>query len=199
MTRSHKFGFLVAALGASAIAGAICNGATPTRVTPEPIWPTKEWQVSTPEEEGLDSKELSRLVDWGRAHSFDSVLIARHGKIVLEEYYAPYAAGIPHQLFSVTKSVISTLTAIAWKEGLLDSPNRRIFDFLDARNIANLDERKKAITIQNLLDMTSGIEWNQPLVGAVPTSLIEMEHSPGLGQICSRETDVQRSWSDFQL
>jgi CubicO group peptidase (beta-lactamase class C family) len=26
--------------------------------------------------------------------------------------------------------------------------------------------------------MTSGIEWTQPLVGAVPTSLIEMERSP---------------------
>jgi len=168
MTRSHKLGFLTAALGASAIAAAICNRATPTRDTPEPIWPTKEWHVSTPEEEGMDPRELSKLVDWGTAHRFDSVLIARHGKIVLEAYYAPYAAGIPHQLFSVTKSVISTLTAIAWKEGLLDSPNRRVLDFLDASNIADLDERKGAITVQNLLDMTSGLEWTEQLGDSVP-------------------------------
>jgi CubicO group peptidase (beta-lactamase class C family) len=39
-------------------------------------------------------------------------------------------------------------------------------------------EEKEAITVQNLLDMTSGIEWTQPLVGAIPTSLIEMQRSP---------------------
>jgi hypothetical protein len=70
------------------------------------------------------------------------------------------------------------LTAIAWKDGLLDSPNHRVLELFDHSAIANLDDRKEAITIQNLLDRTSGIEWTQPLVGAVPTSLIEMERSP---------------------
>jgi hypothetical protein len=37
--------------------------------------------------------------------------LVRHGRIVVEAYYAPYAAGIPHAAYSVTKSVISTLTA----------------------------------------------------------------------------------------
>jgi Beta-lactamase len=77
--------------------------------------------MSTPEVEGMDSKELAKLVDWGTTHSFDSLLVVRHGKIVAEAYYAPYTAGIPHAVWSVTKSVIGTLTAIAWKDGLLDS------------------------------------------------------------------------------
>ena len=127
--RSRQLGFLTVALGAFAMAAATCNGTTPTRDTTEAIWPTKEWQMSTPEEEGMDSKQLSKLVDWGTAHSFDSVLVARHGKIVAEAYYAPYAAGIPHTINSCTKAVISTLTAIAWKEGLLDDPSHRVLDF----------------------------------------------------------------------
>jgi Beta-lactamase len=49
-------------------------------------------------------------------------LVARHGKIVAEASYAPYAAGILHQVNSVTKAVTSTLTAIASEDGLLDSP-----------------------------------------------------------------------------
>jgi len=63
--QGHKLGFLAAALGAFAIAAAICNGATPTPATPESIWPTQEWRTSSPEEEGMDSKELAKLVDWG--------------------------------------------------------------------------------------------------------------------------------------
>jgi hypothetical protein len=108
--RTHELGFLAAALGAFAIAAAICNGATPTQDTTEPIWPTKEWQMSTPETEGMDSKELAKLVDFGTVHRFDSLLVVRNGKLVVEAYYAPYTAGIPHSMYSVTKAVISTLT-----------------------------------------------------------------------------------------
>jgi hypothetical protein len=48
-------------------------------------------------------------------------LIARHGRIVLDVYYAPYSADLPHAINSATKAVIGTLTAIAYKDGLLDS------------------------------------------------------------------------------
>jgi CubicO group peptidase (beta-lactamase class C family) len=175
--RNHKLGFLVAGLGAFAITAAICNGATPTQDATEPVWPTKEWQTFTPEEEGMDSGELANLVDFGAKHSFDSLLVARHGTIVAEAYYAPYAAGILHAVTSVTKAVISTLVAILSEEGLLDSPSHRVLDLLDRRGIANLDDRKESITVQNLLDMTSGLAWIQPPYGGSP-SVTEMLHSP---------------------
>jgi CubicO group peptidase (beta-lactamase class C family) len=69
------------------------------------------------------------------------------------------------------------LTAIAFKDGLLDSPNHGVLDFFDRRGIENLDDRKEAITVQSLLDMTSGIAWTEPLDGR-PDSAIEMERSP---------------------
>jgi len=125
----------------------------------------------------MDSKALANLVDFGTTHSFDSLLVARHGRIVAEAYYAPYAADIPHTINSCTKSIIGTLTAIAFKEGLLDSPSHRVLDLFDRREIANLDERKEAITVQNLLDMTSGLEWIEPPYGTQP-SAIEMGRSP---------------------
>jgi CubicO group peptidase (beta-lactamase class C family) len=166
--QGHKLGFLAAALGAFAIAAAICNGATSTPATPESIWPTQEWRTSSPEEEGMDSKELAKLVDWGTTHNFDSLLVQRHGKIVAEAYYAPYAARVPHRVYSVTKAVIGTLTAIAWKDGVLDSLNHRVLDFFDPRSIANVDQKKEAITVQNLLDMTSGLEWTEQVGGLTP-------------------------------
>jgi CubicO group peptidase (beta-lactamase class C family) len=63
------------------------------------------------------------------------------------------------------------------KDGLLDSPSHRVLDFFDRRSVANIDDRKEAITVQSLLDMTSGIEWTEPPDG-IPASAIEMQRSP---------------------
>jgi hypothetical protein len=85
------------------------------------IWPTKGCQTSTPEEQGMDSAALAKLVEFETSRRFDSLLISRHGRIVLDAYYPPYTADTPHDLFSATKSVMGTLTAIAFRDGLLDS------------------------------------------------------------------------------
>jgi Beta-lactamase len=51
-------------------------------------------------------------------------------------------------------------------------------DVFRDRTIADLDDRKKAITIQNLLDMTSGLNWTEPLGDGQPLSMLGMERSP---------------------
>jgi CubicO group peptidase (beta-lactamase class C family) len=124
-------------------------------------WPTKEWQTSTPEEQGMDSAALAQLVDFVGIYKQDSLLIIRHGKIVVDAYYAPYAPNIRHDLRSVTKSFISTLTGIEVQEGLLDGVDHPIVDLFTDKHISNLDDDKKAITVQNMLDMTSGIAWSE--------------------------------------
>jgi len=50
--------------------------------TVKSVWLTKEWLTSTPEEQGMDSAALARLVAFGGSHSFDSLLVVRHGRIV---------------------------------------------------------------------------------------------------------------------
>jgi CubicO group peptidase (beta-lactamase class C family) len=186
--QDHKLGFLAAALGAFAIAAAICNGAMPTPATPESVWPTQEWRTSSPEEEGMDSKELAKLVDWGTTHNFDSLLVQRHGKIVAEAYYVSYGAVSlgargPHHVYSVTKSIIGTLTEIAWKDSVLDSLNHRVLDFFDPRSIANVDQKKEAITVQNLLDMTSGIEWTEQVFSIIPATATDVQMANSLDRV----------------
>ena len=176
--RSYQSGFLAATLGAFTFAAANCNGLTAPQTTTESVWPTAGWQSSTPEQQGMDSKQLAKAVEWGIL-SFDSFLVVRHGKIVAEAYYAPYSAGIPHQMNSVTKAVTSTLIGIACQERLLDTPNHRVLDFFDRHEIANLDDKKEAITIQNLLDMTSGIAWTELGMEGMPSSsAAELTRSP---------------------
>jgi CubicO group peptidase (beta-lactamase class C family) len=73
-------------------------------------------------------------------------------------YYAP---NIRHDLRSVTKSFIGTLTGIEVQEGLLDSVDPPVVDLFPDKHIANVDDAKKAMTVQNMLDMTSGIAWTE--------------------------------------
>ena len=137
-----------------------------------------DWQTSSPEAQGMSSRELADLVSFGISNGMDSLLVTRRGKIVAEAYYAPFAPGLRHRVNSTTKSVIGNLVAIALKEGLIKSLDQPVLDFFPERHFANVDERKKAITLRHLLDMTSGIDWNEPLSNAMPWSLFEMERSP---------------------
>jgi CubicO group peptidase (beta-lactamase class C family) len=171
--QNRRFAVLGATLGMLVWAAWIGGSAAFAQGGAGQIWPTTQWQTSTPEEQGMDSTALASLLDFGTTRGLDSLLLVRHGRIVLDAYYAPYTADIPHRINSSTKAVVGTLAAIAQKDGLLDSFDRPVLDFFSDRSIANLDERKKAITIQNLLDMTSGIDWREPLDGR-PDSMIEM-------------------------
>jgi CubicO group peptidase (beta-lactamase class C family) len=130
-----------------------------------------------PEKQGMDSTALATLVAFGGSHSFDSLLVERHGRIVLDAYYAPYTADIPHEIHSSTKAIISTLVGMIYKDGLLHRLDDPVLDFFPDRRVANIDDRKKAITVQNLLDMTSGFDWDQGIEDGKEQTLHDMERS----------------------
>jgi CubicO group peptidase (beta-lactamase class C family) len=134
-------------------------GAPDAQNSAEAPWPTKSWAVSTPEEQGMDSASLARLIEIVGGRRQDSLMIVRHGRIVAEANYAPFVGGVSHDLRSVTKSVTGTLTAIALRDGFLDGVDHPVVDYFSDKQISNVDDNKKAMTVQSLLDMTSGIEW----------------------------------------
>jgi CubicO group peptidase (beta-lactamase class C family) len=136
-------------------------GAPDAQGSTETTWPTKSWAVSTAEEQGMDSAGLARLIEIVGTHEQDSLTIVRHGRIVADAYYAPYGPGVSHDLRSVTKSITGTLTAIALRDGLLDSVDHPVMDYFSDRQISNVDDNKKAMTVQHLLDMNSGIKWQE--------------------------------------
>jgi CubicO group peptidase (beta-lactamase class C family) len=162
----------------------------------EVSWPTKSWPVSTPEEQGMDSASLARLIKTVGSYKQDSLMIIRHGKIVAEAYYAPYIAGIRHDLRSVTKSVISTLTAIELQRGLLDSVDHPVLDLFPDKKISNVDDNKRAMTIQNLLDMTSGIDWQEKAYTPDET-IMRMYRSPDRTEFVLNQPMANTSGSQF--
>ena len=143
----------------------VSNGAS-AQVSSD-VWPTAQWQTSTPEQQGMDSNEIAKLIDFGSFQGIDSILIVRHGRIVTEVNYAPFKPEVRHALYSATKSVTGSLIAAALNDGLLDSVNHRALDFFKEKTIKNADNRKNNITIKNLLDMTSGLHWIEPYTGNI--------------------------------
>lgn len=138
--------------------------------------PTREWLASSPEEQGMDPAALARVVAFGASNAMDSLTVVRNDRIVLDATFSPFRPGLRHRMYSTTKSVVGTLVAIAVSEGRIDSVDRRMVDFFPGLAIANLDDRKKAITVRHLLDMTSGLQWDEPL-GGLPASVFAMERS----------------------
>lgn len=153
-------------------------------------WPAEAWPTATPEAQGLDAAVLSRLDDELRAgeHGFvDGLLVIRNGLVVHEasftrdydtpfkkitqppgpyNYYDPewhpyYRRGRLHTLQSVSKSVTSALIGIAIRRGEIPGVGVRVLPYFDGFPIKNLDDRKKAITLEDLLTMRSGLEWDE--------------------------------------
>ena len=135
-------------------------------VTPESgeYWPTEGWRTSTPEEQDMDSEKLEQMMVYLDGNNLDihSVVIVRNGYIVWEEYPGfLYDRGMIHIVNSVTKSFVSALIGIAIKEGYIEGKDQKMVDLFPDRTIQNLDERKESITLEHMLTMKSGMEWDE--------------------------------------
>lgn len=108
----------------------------------------------------MDSKVLADAFDYIHQHQvpIHSLQIVRNGYLVLDAYFWPFQDGQLHDLASVTKSVTSTLVGIAIGQHELDSVTQTLPAVFGQRPIANLDERKVRMTIEDLLTMTSGLD-----------------------------------------
>jgi CubicO group peptidase (beta-lactamase class C family) len=161
-----------------AVAAAACGETrTPTEPSPPPLTaltpvaPTDEWPSSPPEAEGLDPAPLLNLVT--RIHQRDygainSLLVVRNGRLVVEEYFNGWTAERTHTQQSVSKSVTSLLVGLAIQAGSLRLDDRVTSFFPSYDPIANLDDRKRAMTVRDLLTMRSGFDWSESTYAGSP-------------------------------
>ena len=74
-----------------------------------------------------------------------------------------YRRGDLHTLQSVTKTVTSVVIGAAVTRGEFPSLDTPVLSFFPADSVANVDERKRRMTIRHLLTMTAGFEWAENL------------------------------------
>jgi len=136
-------------------------------------------EVGTLSDVNIDSVLLAEAVDsiyqevYKEIHS---LLIYKDEKLVFEEYFAGHQfkydttnhhgklvnfdRSTLHPVMSVTKSVTSTCIGIAVDLGFIESINQSIFDFLPEYDHFKKNGKEK-ITIEHLLRMSSGLDWNE--------------------------------------
>ncbi len=121
-----------------------------------------------------------------------ALVIVRNDTILFEEYYGKYEQSSVVPSFSVAKSFTSALIGIAIEEGAIESVSDPVSKYLP--ELCDSDPRIEELTIGHLLDMFSGLDFNEraffnPFKGIAPlyygknlerlVSKLEFERDPG--------------------
>jgi CubicO group peptidase (beta-lactamase class C family) len=132
--------------------------------------------TSTLEDVGMNRaviKQIIEDIDSGFYPNRHSLLIYKNNKLVLEKYFAgedkrptgeigivKHDVNTLHSLRSISKSVVSACIGIAIAQGKIKGVNQKVFDFFKEYEAFNIGT-KKDLTIEHLLTMSSGLEWNE--------------------------------------
>jgi CubicO group peptidase (beta-lactamase class C family) len=127
---------------------------------------TQSFPRSTPEAEGVSVAGIdSFLTAAGQSkHEFHSIMVLRHGKVVAEGWWNPYASTLKHALYSTSKSFTSTAVGFAITEKRL-SLNDKVVSFFPESLPDTVKPFLAELTVKDLLMMSAGMEPD-------PTSVI---------------------------
>lgn len=166
------------ALTAVAFTLALAEPAAAASTCGTPSSASRGWQTARPADVGIDAELPCRLSErfgsWKEANTH-AILIARHGKLVYEQYFkgkdsrwgqpeteVAFGPDVRHDLRSITKSMVSLLVGAGMTKGWLTDIDEPVLDLLPGQaDQASPDKRR--ITLRHLLTMTDGLQWNEEL------------------------------------
>ena len=195
----HGMGTSVSWAAASLVAllAVGCTGETSAPVEQlgadaESYFPDAGWRTATPVQVGVDGDAVSSLISRLRSGSLGpehAIVIVRKGYVIADEYFAGWTSDSIHTEQSVTKSVTSLVTGIAIARGDLRGVDQPLVElFTRYAPIANLDDRKQALTVRDVLTMRTGMDWNEDSYAGSP-----------LEQLNQLQTDWLRFVIDWQM
>ncbi|MEA5047541.1 MAG: serine hydrolase [Eubacteriales bacterium] len=118
---------------------------------------------STPEEQGVSSRAINALLDTIHADPAaraQEIMIVKNGTVIAQADWAPYDHRLPHQLYSLSKSITATAIGMLVDEGLLDLEEKLCDIFYDkAPERGDLPAHR--MTVRMLLNMSTGSYFNE--------------------------------------
>jgi CubicO group peptidase (beta-lactamase class C family) len=134
------------------------------------------WTVGTLAGAGLDARPIAELVTailgsepFAKPIKMQSLLIARHGKLVLEEYFYGFDRERPHDMRSAGKTFAPMLVGLARDHGAPIDPDTKVYElFAKYKPFAKWDERKAKMRVQDLMSMTAGYDCDEDHTNDAP-------------------------------
>ena len=127
------------------------------------------WTTSRAKDVGMDEEVLAKLVRRlaaadpavSRPALIHSLLVARRGRLVLEEYFFGFDRETRHDLRSAGKTFGSILLGAARMRGVKVGPESPVYEAVAGMGpFANPDPRKARVTVAHLMTHTSGLACN---------------------------------------
>jgi CubicO group peptidase (beta-lactamase class C family) len=122
-----------------------------------PVSATDSLVRSVPEAEGVSSQGILDFLDAaaGSRHEFHSFMFLRHGKVVAEGWWNPYAPEFRHSMYSLSKSFTSTAIGFAVNEKLL-TVNDKVISFFPGDLPGSVSPFLAEMKVKDLLSMSAG-------------------------------------------
>jgi CubicO group peptidase (beta-lactamase class C family) len=126
-------------------------------------WPTEAWPTAAPEGCDVDTNHLARSLEQlpRVCPDLHSLLMVRHGRLIVERYFGGSHPQDAWNVKSVTKSMLSALVGIALERGYIRSLDQPVLDFFPEYRDEVTDPPKQQITLRHLLTMSAGLEWQE--------------------------------------
>jgi CubicO group peptidase (beta-lactamase class C family) len=123
-------------------------------------WPTGTLAEANIDRAGIE-RFIQKIVDTPmesvNTPEIHGILIARHGKLVLEEYFHGEHRDKPHETRSAAKSVTATVVGAAIQAGTPLKLSTPVYSTMNGGAFpVDLEPRKRAMTLEHLLTMSSG-------------------------------------------
>jgi CubicO group peptidase (beta-lactamase class C family) len=114
---------------------------------------------STPEAEGVSSAGIMAFLDAIAQGKYElhSFMLVRHGRVVAEGWWSPYAPELRHTMYSMSKSFTSTAVGLAVAERKVRVDDRVVSFFPDDLP-APVTDHLAALRVKDLLTMSVGNE-----------------------------------------
>ncbi|MEP6755750.1 MAG: serine hydrolase [Chthonomonadales bacterium] len=147
---------------------------------------TKSLPRSSPESQGVSTEGLTALVTAldQKVKEIHSIMVVRHGKVVLEAWWNPQTPDTEHIMWSLSKSFTSTAVGLAVAEGKL-SVDDEVLKFFPEDAPSDPSANLKMMRVRDLLRMNTGHDAEAPIQASKDKTWVKtfleqpVVHKPG--------------------